>query len=193
MLRQSMIFLTDFGDLAILLPLSAAVLVWLLWAGARGAAAWWIAALLLCVGGIGLLKIYFSACSTGPDPQNPSGHAGLAVLVYGALAAVTARAMQGRAGGAALGLGTALILGIAASRLALGAHSLIEVAAGLAIGLVALSLFLLFYRVRAVRSPLPLLLAAVFIVVLLHGRELHAEDFLHVLGFYLKTGTGVCN
>ena len=56
-----LIALTDFGDLAVLIPLSAAILIWLLRNSSR-AAPRWILALGLCIGLTELLKIAFHAC-----------------------------------------------------------------------------------------------------------------------------------
>jgi hypothetical protein len=49
--------LTNFGDLAVLLPLAAAILIWLFAAGERRVALWWLLALALCLGVTGLLKV----------------------------------------------------------------------------------------------------------------------------------------
>jgi hypothetical protein len=49
--------LTDFGDLAVLLPLAAAILLWLFAVGERRVALWWLVALTLCLGVIAMLKV----------------------------------------------------------------------------------------------------------------------------------------
>jgi hypothetical protein len=49
--------LTDFGDLAVLLPLAAAILLWLFAVGERRVALWWLVALTLCIGVIAMLKV----------------------------------------------------------------------------------------------------------------------------------------
>jgi hypothetical protein len=41
----------------VLLPLAAAILIWLFAAGERRVALWWLVALTLCLGVIGMLKI----------------------------------------------------------------------------------------------------------------------------------------
>lgn len=185
-----MTFLTDFGDLAILLPLAAAILLWLLAARLRQAALWWLLALALCGGGIALLKVYFVACASGGALQSPSGHSGLATLVYGAITALLAARATFWLRAAAFGSSLLFVCGIAVSRLELGAHTPPDVAAGLVIGLAALVLFLRGSagRLASATSTRPLLVAAVAILVLLHGRELHAEAMLHAVGIYLKSG-----
>src|SRR6266581_2995082 len=129
-----MIILTDLGDLAVLLPLAGLVLLWLLTLKPRSAAAWWLTAIVLCVGLTGLSKVYFFACPPGRDLVSPSGHTSFGMLVYGAIAMIVAAEGSNWLRGATLGAGTALIAGIAGSRLILGAHSLAEIALGMAIG-----------------------------------------------------------
>jgi membrane-associated phospholipid phosphatase len=189
-----MLFLTEFGDLAVLLPLAATILLWLLLSGARQAALWWLAALVLCIGGIGLLKIYLAACTTSGDLRSPSGHAGFSALVYGALAAsfaIRAEARWRRL--LTVGAGLLVIAAIAVSRLVLGAHTPIEDVIGLLIGGASLALFIAGSGLRLGCLNLrPLVLAAALIVTLLHGEQLHAEAVLHAMGVYLaKTGV-VC-
>lgn len=186
-------FLTNFGDLAILLPLAAAILLWLLATRSHRAALWWLMALALCAGGIALLKVYFVACASSGALQSPSGHSGLSALVYGGLAALLATRVEGWRRIAALCLSTLLIAGIALSRLVLHAHTPPDVVVGLLIGLVALALFLVGAagRLAPSASTRPLLLATIVVVAVFHGDKLHAEAMLHAVGVYLRSGA-VC-
>ena len=189
-----MTFLTDFGDLAVLLPLGGAILLWLLMVRSRHAAAWWLLALVLCIGAIGLLKMYFFACPTFIPVRSPSGHTGLAVLIYGAIAGFVALNASGWVRAAALGAGVTLITGIALSRLALGAHNTVEVLIGCAIGAAALGLFARGGAANFRQPSMPtrrLLLAVVVIVAVMHGHELRAEAMLQAVGLYLK-GNPLC-
>jgi hypothetical protein len=68
-----LIELTDFGDLAVLFPLSAAILIWLL-RNSSSAAPRWVLALGLCIGLTALLKIAFHACPPADNIHSPSGH-----------------------------------------------------------------------------------------------------------------------
>jgi membrane-associated phospholipid phosphatase len=185
---------TDFGDITVLLPLAAVMLIWLMGARSTGGAAWWLAALALCVGGTALLKIYFFACPAS-DLASPSGHGSFSALVYGALAVIVAaelttgwRRMIAMAGGAAL------IATIAVSRFALGAHSLPEIVLGIGVGLASLALFAQGYlRCRPAGGSLTsLLVAVVVLVAVLHGRELRAEEFLQALSQYFRVGAIAC-
>jgi membrane-associated phospholipid phosphatase len=185
---------TDFGDLALMLPLAAVVLLWLIGVRAKSSALWWIAALMLCGGGTALLKIYFFACPPTPDLHSPSGHASLSTLVYGALGLIIARETQGWRTIMVLGAALTAMLAIAASRIALNAHSLVEVLLGLAIGLMALGLFASGYlRHRPLQARLPaLLLVVALAATTLHGSNLRAEELLHALSDYLQVGAVGC-
>lgn len=186
-----MIALTDFGDLAVLLPLSVVILLWLLAMRTANAALWWVAAVTLCAGGTALLKIYFGACPTGRELTNPSGHTSVSTLVFGTLAFVAATECADRLRRIAVVGGTVIfIVGIAISRRWLGVHSTFEVALGVISGLATLAIFARGYlRHRPLPVSLtPLFLAVTAITVLFHGRELRAEQLLHAVGRYLDGG-----
>ena len=89
-----LIALTDFGDLAVLIPLAGAMLVWLLCCSSR-AAPRWVLALGFCIGVTALLKIAFYGCPPAGDVHSPSGHTSLSTLVYGALTLLAASAWRG--------------------------------------------------------------------------------------------------
>lgn len=189
--RALIVGLTDFGDLALLLPLSALLLVWLLLLRSWSSALWWVIAVGLCMGGLGLLKIYFYACPPLPDLRSPSGHTGFGTLVYGAFALVLAGEARGwrRAGIVALGAG--LGVGIAATRVILGAHSLVEAELGVAVGVGALAVFAFGYLRRRPEnlSLSSLAAAAAVLIALFHGRALHAEELLRAISVYLRVGS----
>ncbi len=188
--------ITDFGDLALMLPVAAIMLLWLVGLRAKVGAAWWIVAIAFCAGGTALLKIYFFACPPTPELRSPSGHTSLSTLVYGALTLVVALEARAWRKVAVVGAGASLILTIAASRVALSAHSALEVVFGLAIGLAALGVFAWGYYLRRppaqVRLP-ALLLAVVFAVAVLHGSNLRAEEILHALSSYLGIRAIACS
>jgi hypothetical protein len=72
------------------------------------------------------------------------------------------------------------------SRIVLGARSPLEVALGLAIGLVALAVFAWAYLRRAPPEPsLEPLWYALLLIAALHGSELHPEMMLRALSLYL--------
>jgi membrane-associated phospholipid phosphatase len=182
-----MTMVTDLGDLAVLLPIAVAIAVWLVvQRGWRDALAW-AAALALCIGGTALLKIFRYACPLLSAAHNPSGHTSLSALVYGTLAVILAAAMPGRRRVAVFLAAAALICAIAASRVALGAHSAADTAAGMILGFASLAVFAAHYLRQGHALPATRTLAIVvaLIVALLHGQDLRAEQMLQAIGVYL--------
>lgn len=189
-----MILLTDFGDLAVLLPLAGVMLLWLLVQRQRKGLLAWAVAVGLCTGVTAVLKIYFSVCALSPALQSPSGHTSFSMLVYGGIALVIAAERTGWQRFVVLGGSIGLIGGIAGSRIILGAHSPLEVVLGIVIGSIAVAVFAWGYLSHKPtgRSIRPLMLALVLVIVLLHGHELHAEEMLHAIGRYLHVGGMGC-
>jgi len=187
-LKVWLIALTEFGDLAVVVPLVALVLLWLLFMRSPPLAAWWAIAVALCAGVTAFLKLSFYGCPPTPDLHSPSGHTSLSTLVYGAMTLVCAAESGGLPRIAAIGGGASFILAIAASRLLLYVHSVEEVGLGLAIGTASLALFgQVYMRCGAPKVWLsPLFAPAAAVMLILHGRELHAEEFLRGIARYLR-------
>lgn len=185
---------TDFGDLAVLLPLAAVVGLWLFAIRQPRAVAWWLGVVLLCIGGTGVLKIYFFICPPLSDLHSPSGHTSLSTLVYGALTVAVASAFTGWRCYTTMGVGFVFIAGIAISRVLVQAHSILEVVLGSILGLIALALFAnQYWRHRPIDPWLqPLVLICALLMVLLNGHELRAEDLLHAIGIYLNHAGIAC-
>jgi membrane-associated phospholipid phosphatase len=176
---------TAFGDAAVLLPVAAAILLWLVIGRALRAAGWWAVAVVACGGATAALKIFFWGCPI-VGVRSPSGHTSLATLVYGAMALVIAVQAGGWRARIATAAGVAVVLAIAGSRLLLDAHSLPEVVLGWLIGSASLALFGQRYRrcrPNGIRLS-PLFLGAVLLVSVLYGRELRAEGLLHRIADY---------
>jgi membrane-associated phospholipid phosphatase len=146
------------------------------------------------MGGIAILKIYFYACPPLADLRSPSGHTALSFLVYGALSLVVAVESRGWRRYLTLVLGGGFIAAIAVSRIVVRAHSMIEVIAGSAIGLVALAIFALTYRRNrpADVSLRPLVISSILLMFLLNGQELRAEEFLHGIAVLLNVSGRAC-
>jgi len=183
-----LIALTQFGDLAVLLPLTAVMLSWLLVIRSSWGAASWALAVVFCAGLTAVLKIFLFDCPFVPELHSPSGHSSLSTLVYGAITLVSANETTHLRRLMTIGGGTCLILAIAASRLLLSAHSALEIGVGLLIGSAALALFGRGYlRLRAAQAWLPpLLIASAVVVFVMYGRELHAEEVLRGISGYLE-------
>ncbi len=188
-------FLTDFGDTAVLLPLSVVVLAWLLTAPSRGPAIWWIAALGFFGGVVGALKVVFFACPLTPDIISPSGHTGFSLLVYGGVAVIATgkrRSIWVRAAATAVAAG--LAAGIGLSRVVLGMHTMPEIVIGYAMGAVALSIFAAGYlrSKGSGRRVAPLLAGAALVLAAFHGAQINEEDNLHALGMWLDLRGVIC-
>jgi membrane-associated phospholipid phosphatase len=185
---------TNFGDLAILLPVAGIIALWLVAMRLPRAALWWGVAAALCGGGTAVLKIYLYACPPLAELHSPSGHTALSTLVYGAVALIIAA--EGTRWHRLLSYvaGTIVVLGIAVSRVLLQAHSPLETGIGLAIGIVALAVFAREYLAR--RSPevslRPLVVSVALLLVILHGQELRAEELLHAIGSYFQVASLAC-
>jgi membrane-associated phospholipid phosphatase len=180
--------LTNFGDLAVLLPLAGLITLWLLAIRQKSGFLWWLLALAFCVGGTAELKIYFYVCPPFSDIHSPSGHSSLSVLVYGTLTLAVAVEVTGWGRKIAAIAGALFILSIAVSRLLVQAHSVPEIVIGLLIGTSALWLFATKYLSRPPVEPhvRPLIAMAVTFMMLLNGHELRAESFLRKIGTYLS-------
>src|SRR5215831_5245968 len=131
--------LTEFGDLGVLTPLAAVMLICLLLMRSVRGATWWAIAVVFCTGLTAAFKVLFFACPPTPDLHSPSGHTSFSTLVYGAITLATATRTQGLPRIIAIGVGASFVLGIAASRLLL-AHNASEVGLGLTIGISSLIL-----------------------------------------------------
>ncbi|HVM77677.1 MAG TPA: phosphatase PAP2 family protein [Stellaceae bacterium] len=195
MAQDALIALTDFGDLAVLLPLTVLVLLWLRFARTRQDALCWAMAAGFCMGGTALLKVAFFVCPPAHTLHSPSGHTSLSTLIYGSLALLAAAETEGWRRLAIVLAAIAGVAGIAASRVLLSSHTFTEVAFGLLIGAGALAVLTLrnFPRSRAGLPVSTLLLAAALVLVVFHGRQLHAETLFRAIGLGLQSGGLACS
>lgn len=135
---------SNFGDIAVLLPASLGLIAFLAWIGSRRDAAAYAAAMATCLTAALIAKLAFALCG-GNAPvlgvESPSGHAAFGTTFYGCLAALfgTGRTIARRL--ALYGGATALVLAIGASRVALEVHTAPEIVIGVLIGLVSIALF----------------------------------------------------
>jgi membrane-associated phospholipid phosphatase len=187
-------FLTNFGDLTVLLPLSAVMLIWLLSLQLRSSAIWWVVALALCVCLTVLLKIYLYVCQPSTELHSPSGHTSLSTLVYGAIAFVVAAECGHWRRYFAIVIGLGLIASIGLSRVALGSHTPVEIALGFFIGAASLAVFVWGYvRIGVVDVSLrPRLLVSTVLPILLNGTALNAEEMLHSIARYVNAKVPIC-
>jgi hypothetical protein len=177
------VFLTDFGDTAVTVPLALLMAGFLLAARQPRLAIGWGLAIGGCAGAIGGLKLVFAVCSHPFGLSSPSGHTAMSIAVYGGFTAV-AGATLARPARAALIAGAAVpVIGIPLSRTIVSGHTTIEVVVGLAIGIAALgAIIAIVARYRPERLPLAWLAAGTLIVfVLFHGTRWPAERSIHGL------------
>ncbi len=142
--RPLMQFVSNFGDIAVLLPASLGLIVFLAWFGSRHDAAAYAAAMTMCLAAALLAKLAFAACGERYSlfgVESPSGHAAFSATFYGCLAALfgAGRSLPRRL--ALYGGAAALVLAICASRVALAAHTVPEVVVGAWIGAASVALF----------------------------------------------------
>lgn len=168
-----MIFITDFADQAVVLPVIACVALVLAAQGrGRGAVAW-LGAIGATFGIILLLKLGFMACGTVFGPwtlRSPSGHAAAAAVVAGGLAALVTGQRWAVLAIAVLAAGV-----IGTSRVVLGLHSEPEVWLGAAIGVAGAVVLSWLAGPPPFRRSAPLLAVVGVVAVLLHGARLPAE------------------
>lgn len=185
-----MIFITNFADQAVLLPLVLAVAAALAIQGwARGAIVW------LCVvfanfAVILLLKLICLACAPVHGLlalQSPSGHVAAATVVAGGLAALLTRRRLAILPVAVL---AALVIGI--SRLVLGMHSLPEVVVGAVVGLAGAAALIGLAGPPPTLKPGKLAAVVLLVAVLFHGLHLPAEAAIHNTAFRAAQILGVC-
>jgi membrane-associated phospholipid phosphatase len=186
--------LTDFGDTAVVLPLSVVISLWLLRHHSHRVLVPWIIALGLCIAVTALLKTYLYACPIASDLVSPSGHTSLSTLTYGAMTLVIAAEERRILQTSVLGVGAGFIFSIAGSRVWLNAHSALEVGIGILIGIVPLALFARYYlRWRNEGTPLLMLvLPAVVVITVFLGQEVRIELVLHAISHHLRLADFAC-
>lgn len=177
-----MLFVTDFADLAVVLPLALAVALSLLAAGwPRGAAAW-AAAVPATLLSVLLAKLTIAACGTllpFHGLRSPSGHTASAAVVYGGLLSLLLPApRRGRPRPfAAIVLAGVFAVVFGGTRLALHVHSRSDVLVGAALGVAGALLLAQLAGPRPPHLRVAIPLAVAFAVVLVfHGEHLRAED-----------------
>ena len=191
-------FITDFGDAAMLLPVSFAVFLGLMAGRAYRVAGAWALAILFCLLSMVALKLAFRTCGdlwTGDAVISPSGHTAFSTTVYGGLAGLVAiRTARPWLRVFAPVLAAAGIVGIGISRLLLRAHTPDEVLIGWGIGAVWVGLLCaLSWRTPVRRRALAAVLCLVLVLVfLLHGDHAAIEALLIQAAEILHRRFSIC-
>ena len=183
-----MVAITDLGGAVATIGVIAAVALFLALKRRWRTIGYWLAAAAFAEGLVWVLKETIgrarpAAVYAGHEQFSfPSGHAALAIVVYGFLAFLLARG-KGAAAKAAIAFAAAAAIGLVSfSRLYLGAHWLSDVAASLAFGLAWVALLAIAYTHHVRNEPLPALqLAATAAIALalvggVYVHDRHAAD-----------------
>ena len=181
-----MAFISNFADQAVLLPLAVIVALGLgLVRWWRGLAAWTIGV----VGAFGTMLALKILCLQlaprfgWPALVSPSGHVAAGCMVYGGLWVLL---LRGRVPGfvvAAVPVASVAVIGI--SRIALGAHTPLEVAFGAVVGLLSVAMVARLAGARPNRPVWPLLAALSCTMFALHGVHMPAEQVIrHTFGVH---------
>lgn len=173
-------WLTDFGDQAVVLPVSCVVLLFLRFGRWRRGVLAWAATIVGTLGVMLVLKLGIGAYGwrLGTDQLNsPSGHTASATVLYGNLLSILWR----RIGLSTTLLGACMIaVAFAASRLILHDHTVPEVVVGAVVGIGATLVF------RLLAGPVPhrlrrgwMVVAILVVMAFFHGHRLPAEQQIH--------------
>jgi membrane-associated phospholipid phosphatase len=186
----TLVFLTDFADQAVILPVLVTTSLVLSMQRRWRVAAAWLIVIPSVLGVLLTLKIALYACgwllpAFGLDRwalRSPSGHTASAAVTYGAIMALTAGRAKPVAVSPAL---TAFLVAVClasvvgVTRVQLGAHSLSEVLVAAGIGtLGAIAFVAIAGRHVAERSPVPVVAGALLMLLLFHGQHLPVEGTL---------------
>jgi membrane-associated phospholipid phosphatase len=187
-----MLFLSDFADLGLVLPLSGLVALTLVTLGRRREALAWCLAVTGTMGAMAVLKVLVFVAvgpQTGAGLDNPSGHTASGTVVYGGLVALVA-------GRSALRLPVALLAGLACglvfgfTRVELRVHTLADVLIGIAVGLggvLALVRLAGPPPVAARAAGMPVVAAVALAAMLtFHGQRLIAESELRAIAAHIQ-------
>lgn len=191
-------FITDFGDAAILLPISFVVFLGLAVGRAYRVAGAWALAILFCIVSMVALKLTFRTCGgvwTGDAVISPSGHTAFSTTVYGGLAGLVAiRTARPWLRVLAPVLAAAGIASIGVSRLVLKVHTPDEVLIGWTVGAVWVGMLCaLSWRTPVPRRALAAVLCLVLVLVfLLHGDHTAIEALLVQAAELLHRRFSIC-
>jgi membrane-associated phospholipid phosphatase len=188
---------TNLGESSFLFAIAAAIAASLAWRKRWRASLVFMLAFLLAAAGIGLLKMIFIGCTVSWFPvvvHSPSGHAAMAAVVLGTVAAMTANGKKGWRRYAPLILALSLVMAIAATRVILGVHSMAEVAMGLFVGGLVASAATYFLRREKGTLPEGRALAIILLVVggLFYGTHVSVENFIRTWAESLRNDVHFC-
>ena len=185
---QVMVFITQFGNQALLAIVLAGSCAWLFWKRYTKAAWHWLAVYVTA----GLLTWVLKNTAQVPRPLTaydgysfPSAHTSMSLAVYGFLALIIARELNITRRWLPYSGAGVIIVSIALSRLYLGAHWFSDVLVGLLLGLVWVALIGIAYdRHPAPRLPVKRLLGITALLVIITGTWQTQHEFKQELAHY---------
>lgn len=189
MRRELLWAITNLADSGLILPLCA-LLACVLYRESRHAAWLFVRALFVCLVIMTLIKLVFLSCGKvfGSNIHSPSGHASLASFFFGSLAVVLYARMTHPKRWLVLACAALMAVVIGATRIALSAHSPLEVIIGGTIGAFCLALFVVPY-LHMPHKHLPVRNIALMILpvfLLCYGSALPAEKLLFRIADHLR-------
>lgn len=179
-----MVRLTHLGDLAIVGILAMVVTVWLAARRRWIACAHWLGAVAFALAVPWLLKSALgiprpeAIAAHLPDAAFPSGHATRGITLFGFLAVLTARDFSLKWRWLPYTVALLLSVGIAVSRLYLGAHWLSDVLGGLTLGLIWITVLGIGFRRHDPTAGRGRQLSALALVLVLIGGTLYSAHYL---------------
>lgn len=197
---RAMLAITEFGDTFVVIAVTAAVFLWLLWKRAWRTAAFWLTAIAGASAINTAIKVALHRTRPGETFyigwsafSFPSGHSTVNLVLYGALAFLIGRELRPawRLPVALIAMSFALL--IAFSRLYLGAHWFSDVLGGLAFGSTWLAILGFFYTRRPTQSigSAGLMLVACLAVAFAGGMNVYRHHALDVVRYASKTSAPV--
>ena len=185
---QVMVFITQFGNQALLALVLAGSCAWLFWKGNSKAAWHWLAA----YASVGLLTWVLKSTVQIARPLSsyggysfPSAHTSMSLAVYGFLALIIARELHVTRRWLPYSVAGLLVTAIALSRLYLGIHWFSDVFAGALLGLIWVALLGLAYdRHPAPHLPVKRLLGVATLLLVVAGSWQTQHDFKRELAYY---------
>ena len=185
---QVMVFITQFGNQALLAIVLTGSCAWLFWKHYTKAAWHWLAVYVSA----GLLTWVLKNTAQIPRPLTaydgysfPSAHTSMSLAVYGFLALIIARELHVTRRWLPYSGAGLIIVSIALSRLYLGVHWFSDILAGLLLGLVWVALIGIAYdRHPAPRLPVKRLLGVTALLLIITGTWYTQRDFKQELAHY---------
>ena len=188
-----MLFLSDFANLGLVLPLTGLVALTLVVLGKRREAFAWCLAIAGTLGTMGLLKVLVFVVvgsQAGDGLNNPSGHTASGTVVYAGLLALVGGRFAPRMSIALLaGLAFGLLFGF--SRIELQVHTLADVLVGGAVGLGGVLVLVRLagpHRIDVRVTGMPVVaVVALATMLAFHGQRLLAESELRAIAAHIQS------